>query len=112
MNKFERGLALMDKVIETKDDADAMHEHFGQLLLLIDEEFTAPDQALKPTLFALLDGSPSETDVRTLPPTFDETLWPMLVVKVLLRDYGVGASPRKIPHFLSFVKRYGNIILG
>ena len=128
--KYKEALRLLDKAIDhnsrldwrnktiwSEEDYDGLHETVDQLFDHFLKNFTPPGEKdhaenmkqLK-ELFSSLDSATIES-LRSLPPKFLEGVWPIITVKVILRDYMMPFEHRKLTSFNLFHQTYGHLVL-
>lgn len=111
MNKFERALGLVDAILADLKNPD-IHAPTSQLFELFDTEFPVPGDEYMQPVYEFLQVGSDGIDWRAVPPAVPEAVWPILVMKVLLRDYSVPIFPRNLGEsFRKFQMRYGKLIL-
>jgi hypothetical protein len=110
MNKVERCLALVYEIIANNTDEAKINALISELLDIFDQEFECPGDEYMPVVKAILmkDGTPGWN---TIPLEYPEAIWPVVVMRGLVREYNIPISNRLIPHFDKFTKRYERFII-
>lgn len=133
MNKFTYATNLAKEVIMNKDNNEKMHELADQLIEYMLGAFPVPthvfefnklggdmgNQKTYPDVSLYSDVAKEEIEqirkyliTPAIPNETDqEYLWPIHIVKYLLRDYCLPLDIRKLSHFMTFVNTHGIALL-
>jgi hypothetical protein len=130
--KYVDALRLMDQVLslntapsysykratwsELSEANDRFHEKIDELMEFVYANWAVPKRnkenlkAVEDLLY--LSDKEKQPNIRSIPPEVIEEIWPILLVKTLLRDYQLPINHRKMKSFQHFHDTYGWFILG
>lgn len=105
---------------------DLIHVRLDALLEFVHANFVIPDPNNKDAHRATgevlrgfqydknwnrIDGPNVEDEFRKIPPVIMEEVWPIAMMRLILRDYGMPINHRKLKQFKAFHDRYAYYIL-
>jgi len=104
-----------------------LHAKIDELFGYVHENFVIPsrgNKAARRQIKVMFQGGYEDPDTkkwikvdnsyetfRKVPPVIMEEVWPPMMMKLILRDYGMPINHRKMPQFKTFHDRYGFLIL-
>lgn len=117
--KYLDALVIFDSCVmwNEKNQLDVLNKSVDRLLAHFREKFQIPaagdEEAMILTKDLLSDeGHTKYADFRSIPPVIGEKVWPILIMKVMLRDYRLRINLMKLKEFKWFHETYGSFILG
>ncbi len=114
-SKYVVALRMMDGVIAARQHPVIMHPRMDALFDYIHTNFDEPvyNAESRAASKDLLCNYGYNTDemIRKVPPVIIDAVWPIAVMKLLLRDYALPLNHRKLTSFKMFHDRYGKFIL-
>lgn len=129
-NYFD-ALGLLDKflaVATPEANTPAAHEAYDDLFVFIYDNFAIPESAFrapaltaehpehaaaKPIYDKTYPGCSAEFEaaLRSIPPVFPETVWPVAVLRFIMRDKELSLNHRELKTFTTMRDRYWNIMM-
>jgi len=113
-NKYAEAVRLLNHCRDVEDNVE-LHRRLDQFVAHLCDNFPVPD-ATDPAqinaLAALLRGPASELEaaVKEIPPSVEDVLYPVVLMRVALNIYRIPLNPGKMKTFDQFHKAYYPLI--
>jgi hypothetical protein len=114
-NKYTEAVRLLNHCRDVEYNVE-LHLRLDQFVTHLLDNFPTPDatdSAQVAALAALLRGPASEleTAVQEIPPSVEDVLYPVVLMRVALTVYRIPLDPGKMKTFDQFHKAYGRFIM-
>ena len=114
-NKYTKAVRLLNHCRDVKDNVE-LHVRLDLFTTHLLDNFPAPDatdsaQVAAGAALLRAPASELETAVQEIPPSVEDVLYPVALMKVALQIYRIPLDPGKMKTFDQFHKAYGKFIM-
>ena len=110
-NKYREAIRLFDRCVAA--DKSEVNSRFDQLLSHLKKNFAAPEfnQSNIDATVQLLANPSDIAGIRGIPPSVADSIYPIALAKLGLKEYQLALDPSKMKEFDWFHSTYGRLIL-